>query len=376
MLNVGIDASRLRYAPTGVGRYTAGLLAPLDAAMPDARFTLFARQMCAVSLPSSRWSIRCDVHPVWSRLPTTLWIHYRLGDLVARTATDVLWAPNTLLPNGLAAEVPCVCTVYDFLHDVMPGDLPPVTRVAYRLWMDADTLAATKTVAISEGTAIRMLKLLGKSPDAIARPPVPKLSSPNNLQSATKRLNAMGVVAPFILGIGTYANRKNLASLVAAVQILKCNGELPDHQLVLVGPKSWNGLNRALKHASRPSWLRSIGFVDDETLSSLYSLTDALVFPSLYEGFGMPVAEARTFGCRVVTTDSPELREAGGAGAVYVDPAPPDIAAGLKRALDGPRPPICEPDCDRNKSAVVMSRILREASRDAPRLKSLAQRSR
>lgn len=365
MLNVGIDASRLRFGPTGVGRYTAGLLAPLDAAMPGARFTLFARQACAVSLPSNRWSICCDVHPVWSRLPTTLWIHYRLKHLVARTAVDVFWAPNTLLPKGLATKVPCVCTVYDFLHDIMPEDLPPMTRVAYRLWMDVDTLDATKTVAISEGTASRMLKLLGKLPDAVARPPVPKLLHPTDRQRAVKLLNDMGVRTPFILGMGTYAKRKNLAGVVAAVQMLKATDGLPEHQLVLVGPKSWNGMSRVLRRATRPHWLRLLGFVDDETLSSLYALTDALVFPSFYEGFGMPVAEARTFGCRIVTTDSPELREAGGDGAVYVAPAPEDIAAGLKRALDGPRPPVCEPDYDRNKSAIVMSRMLRDASRHA-----------
>ena len=81
------------------------------------------------------------------------------------------------------------------------------------------------------------------------------------------------------------------------------------------------------------------GYVPDELMPFLYAGADALVFPSLYEGFGMPVLEARACGARVVTTDIPELREAGDEYVIYVQPTLEGVKAGILRAIDSPNPP-------------------------------------
>jgi glycosyltransferase involved in cell wall biosynthesis len=101
------------------------------------------------------------------------------------------------------------------------------------------------------------------------------------------------------------------------------------------------------------------GYVPDELMPILYAGADALVFPSLYEGFGMPVLEARTCGARVVTTDLPELREAGDEYVTYVQPNLDGVKAGILRAIGLPRPPAALGRTWKG-AAEILARALRE----------------
>lgn len=355
MIKIGIDASRIHDGMTGVGRYAAGMLPALDAAMPEAQFILYARNRFAARLPSGRWSVVNDTHPFWSRVPVTRWMHGRLGALVARDPIDVFWSPNTFIPRG--ARVSCVLTVHDFNHVFVPETLPPLTRYAYRKWMNADILAADANVANSRGTAQRMFDLLGRRPDAIAYPAVSTSPLAGDDIRASALLHEAGVSRPYLLTVGTRAPRKNLASVVAAVEQLRDAGQLLDHQLVMAGPEAWDRGGRKIERGH--DWVRPLGFVSDALLSTLYANAEALVFPSLYEGFGMPVIEARSHGCRVVTTDSPELREAGGEDAIYTDTTPAGIATGIRTALSRPRPSPWQVEHSWESAAEVMASVFR-----------------
>lgn len=361
-MKIGIDASRLHAGMTGVGRYTEGILAPLDKAMPDATFLLYARRYCSVTLPSERWSVRFDRHSIWSHLPTPHWIHYRMGRLLQSDALDVLWTPNTLVPKGASKIVPCVTTVYDFNHVLVPETLPPLTRLAHLRWFDDDVRNATKVVAISEGTAMRMQTLLGRRADAIALPAVPVFPPVINRENALRALKVLGVRQPYLLTVGTRAPRKNLVSVVAAVAALKSRDRLVDYNLVMVGAEEWNKGNRSIERMIAGDWIKPLGYVDDATLVTLYSLADALVFPSVYEGYGMPVVEARALGCRVITTDSPELREAGGDTTTYVEPTPEGVANGLEIALSQPAPPPHSLEHSWDDAAGSMAAVFRQVT--------------
>ncbi|TAN06156.1 MAG: glycosyltransferase family 1 protein [Rhodanobacteraceae bacterium] len=359
-MKIGIDASRMRAGMTGAGRYAAGILNPLNNAMQDSTFVLYARRDCSIALPSKRWSVRCDRHPIWSQLPVTFWIHYRLGSLVTEDDLDVLWTPNTLIPRGAIGNLACVTSVLDFNHLLVPKTLPPITRFAHRRWMDTDVRRAELTVAISEGTSIRMQQYLGRRADAIAFPAVPEMPKVPVSDNADKILAALNVTEPFLLTVGTRAPRKNLQSAVKAIALVKSRGGLGSHQLVIAGPEAWNKRNRAIERVSGAHWIKPLGFVDDLSLAVLYSRADALVFPSLYEGFGMPVVEARAMGCRVITTDIPELREAGGDDTTYVEPTPEGIAAGLMDALSRPAPPVRILKHNWDDAADVMATMFRQ----------------
>src|SRR4029077_11293484 len=151
-------------------------------------------------------------------------------------------------------------------------------------------------------------------------------------------LSRLGVKRPYLLSVATPEPRKNLDAVLRAYIELKRDGKLSEHQLVLAGPTGWK--NRGLKQRldeARPYGLVLAGYVPDESMPMLYAGADALVFPSLYEGFGMPVLEARACGARVVTTDIPELREAGDEYAIYVQPTLDGVKTGIMKAVGLPK---------------------------------------
>ena len=113
---------------------------------------------------------------------------------------------------------------------------------------------------------------------------------------------------------------------------------------MLVGAEGWGRdavRDAAQRHGALP--IRRPGYVDDGELPLLYAGADLFVFPSRYEGFGIPVLEARACGTRVVASDQPEIREAGGEGAVYVAPTVEGLTEGILRALKSPPPPAATP---------------------------------
>lgn len=361
-MRVGIDASRLRPGMSGIGRYVSNILGPLDAALPEAAFFLYTRAPLQLSLPSDRWRVRCDTHWAFSHLPTVAWIHFRLGLLACRDELDVFWAANTLVPAGMG-ELPCVTTLYDLNHLLFPQTMSLLTRLAHRRWLAGDVLAAARMVAISEGTSARSGKHLGRCADAIARPAIPlKIPLPEQDQSL-EQLGKFGICPPYLLTVGTREPRKNLDSVVSAVETLKSAGLLPRHQLVMVGALGWGGGFKAARPAARSAykWIRPLGYVDDAALAALYSMADAFIFPSLYEGYGIPVGEALAFGCRVIASDLPELREVGGGDVVYVAPSPAGIAHGLTAALANPPPIPRNPLHDWTDAASTMAVMLRQA---------------
>ena len=359
-MKVGIDASRLRKKMTGIGRYTEGILARLERELPEATFVLYARRECIFVLPSSRWSVCCDTHPVLSRLPTTLWIHYRLGSFAKKDGLDVFWAANTLAPRKAGGFVPYVTTVHDLIHLLVPETLSRHMRFAYRRWFRTDVLGATRIVAISQGTSARLEQHLGRGADAIVLPAVPLL--PLNRGLIEEVLAERGVRRPFLLTVGAPAPRKNLSSVVAAVGLLKSRGKLADYELVMAGAERRDKTGDPDGLPDSEPWIRPIGYVDDATLANLYASAEVFVFPSLYEGYGMPVAEARSLGCRVVTTDSPELREAGDSWVVYVAPTLEGVASGLEIALSQPRPPSRVPGHDWEGASRIMALMLGQAA--------------
>jgi glycosyltransferase involved in cell wall biosynthesis len=133
--------------------------------------------------------------------------------------------------------------------------------------------------------------------------------------------------------VGTLEPRKNLERLIAAYSRLPADLRAA-HPLVLVGPKGWEVDDLlARQHAD----VRLLGYVEDEDLAALYSLCTVFAYPSLYEGFGLPVLEALQSGAPVITSSVSSLPEVAGEAARYVDPrAEGDIAAALRDLLESP----------------------------------------
>jgi glycosyltransferase involved in cell wall biosynthesis len=342
-LRIGLDGDALRAPLSGVGHYIFNLCRELDALLPEASFIAYSRlPAAAVRLPSPRWQLRTEPVVAFRRLPSFVWLKTRGGAMCASDGVDVFWAGRTLHPR-LAGGVRTVCTVHDLNHLVVPETMQFQTRWSSRLWFRGDILTADCVLANSYGTAERIRTMVGAEVSDVVPPGVtPQFHPPHSTGEIEipENLARLGVKRPYLLSVGTPEPRKNLDLVLRAYIDLKKHGMLSKHQLVLVGPSGWK--NRALEQRLREAHAHGMalaGYVPDELMPVLYAGADALVFPSLYEGFGMPVLEARACGARVVATDIPELREAGDEYVIYVKPTFEGLKAGILRAVGSPEPP-------------------------------------
>jgi len=363
LLRIGMDGDALRAPLSGVGHYIFNLCHELDALLPEASFIAYSRlPAAAVRLPSSRWQLRSEPVVAFRRLPSFVWLKTRGRAMCASDGIGVFWAGRTLHPR-LDGAVRTVSTVHDLNYLVVPETMQFQSWWSSRLWFRGDILTADCVLANSYGTAERVRKMIGAEVSDVVPPGVAPHFHPPQSTGEIKipeNLSRLGVKRPYLLSVATPEPRKNLDAVLRAYIDLKRGGKLNEHQLVLAGPTGWK--NRALKQRlgeARAHGLVLAGYVPDELMPVLYAGADALIFPSLYEGFGMPVLEARACGARVVTTDIPELREAGDEYVIYVEPTVEGIKAGIQQAIGLPKPP---PAVGRtwNEAARILARALCE----------------
>lgn len=335
---LGIDAAVLSKPGAGMGRYLIEVCKRLDTLLPEARFVVYTPSPLLVELPSARWVTRQEGTSLARLGSSYAWLKLCVSRLAKSDRVDVFWAPRTILPARSRAFL-TVCTVHDLNYRLFPMSMPYATRWAHRLWFARDIRRADAVVANSQGTARRLRGMLGVEVAAVATPGVAESFTQRTPARISTQLKALGVTRPYFLGVGTLEPRKNLPALIEAFISLKRDGNLAAYDLIIVGNRGWrNGTVRSQLRAARAWGVRWFGFVSDAELAALYSGATAFVFPSVYEGFGIPALEATACGTRVIASDVPELREAGGPEGTYVAPTVSGIRAGLLSALEAPPP--------------------------------------
>ena len=332
-MKIGIDGTTLVGKRAGVGRYVFELCRALDRQLPQANFYVYSHIPVEMPVKSERWHARVETAGLASRLRGILWLKMRAGALCKTDNLDFFWASGTFLPK-LQPTVKSVATVYDLNLHLVPESMKWTALWAYKLFFDRDIRHARSILAISNGTAERLHRILGRRADGIVVPAVsPSFRRPDS-RVTDVTLAKLGVRRPYLLAVGTLEPRKNLAMLVEVFAQLKRMGQFSQHQLVLAGGKGWKdqGLQQLLEKYEGTGIL-PLGYVADADLPSLYSGSDAFVFPSIYEGFGMPVLEARACETRIVASDIPEIREAGGVGPLYIPPTATALFSALQQVL-------------------------------------------
>jgi glycosyltransferase involved in cell wall biosynthesis len=330
---IGIDGRAFYGAHAGTGRYVTELCKVLDAALPEASFLVYGNRPLELPVSNGRWRQRGDDSAAASRMPAALWFFLRAGRLAKLDGVDVFWGAANFLPTGLGHKARAVLTVHDFVYQLFPQTLTLRHRLAYRLFFANSLRRAQTVIANSQGTSNRLSELHGRPADMVIRPRVTANFHPPRPETVLEIREHYGIDFPYFLSVSTLEPRKNLETLIEAFLQMRGAGELPNAGLVLVGQQGWKA-QRLVDAVARAEALGArivlTGYIPDEWLPALYAGAVAVVMPSLYEGFGMPVLEAKCCGARIVASDIPEIREAGGEGPIYIEPTVEGIKLGLR----------------------------------------------
>jgi len=334
-MRVGFIGHLLSFEPTyrqaGVSRYAEALVRELPAADPTLDLVVFTGP---------------DQPPEEREFPDGIdWRHSRLrtGQPVQRIAweqtvgltigrrwrLDVIHAPVNVAP--LITGVPRVVTVHDLAFHLFPEQYPGRKQRYLRTMTRLSVQRAARVIAVSEATRQDIIRLYDADPERV-------VTVPNGVGDEMRPLGAdevaafrarQGLTGPTLLFLGTLQPRKNLETLLRAWA--RTAGET-GWQLVVAGAAGWHhepifDLARELGIADA---VRFVGFVPPEDLPLWHNAADAFVYPSLYEGFGLPLLEAMACGTPVVTSETPALREVVGNAGLIVGPR--DVPA-LAQAL-------------------------------------------
>ena len=334
-LRVGVEASTLRAVRAGIARYIFGIVSHMLTLSPDVEFTFYSPRRIVLRLPSDRCRLR-----VGSGLcgkSANIWLQRRLPTWLAEDHIDVFWGQNHLLPLRLRRPCFRLLTVHDLTAVLFPSTMPFRSGMAARLLMRNAVRAADSVVAVSRATAHSVVKQLGVdcSRVTVVYQGVDATFVPVPKANATELVaDKYGLPPKYLLCVGTIEPRKDHAVLLRALESVP---EAP--LLVIVGGVGWRcretvRLIRASEAAGR---VRHLGWVGDSDLAALYSAAMVMVYPSFYEGFGLPVLEAMACGCPVLCSWSSSLPEVGGDTVRYFRPRDSaDLARRLRELVDDP----------------------------------------
>ena len=292
---IAVDISpATRPISTGTETFTREVCRRLPAAMPELRWRFLA--------PRPKAGLGVDVLVVPQR---RLWSQVRLPMSLASMRPDLLFVPAHVVPFAWPGKVLTV------VHDLAFERFPDAYRFAERSYLRLTTRWAVGRckliIAISESTKRDLVDLYGMPAERVRVVPL-GIAGPGAAAAPASRLAELGVDGPFVLQVGRIEKRKNQVAALAAVE------KLDGLKLVVAGPERDSQLAAVLR---RSAHARVLGMVDQPTLELLYKHADAVIVPSLYEGFGLPVLEAMSRGKVVVAAKTSSLPEVGGDAVVY-----------------------------------------------------------
>lgn len=334
-MRIGINAllvsAAQSYRNAGISHYTMNLLNALKSAGGAHEYTVFISERDVVEqlpfLPSSAVALVSQSAITPAR--RVLWEHLQLAGEIRRRGLQLLHAPVHILPMHLPC--PGIITLHDLAFLRFPGFFRPARRIYQQWFTPGSARRAALIIAISEHTRRDAIELL-HVPEERIRVIYPILNerfllpcSPEAVQAFRQRRQ---LPEHFILFLATLEPRKNITRLLDAYRLLKRETDLP-HTLVLAGAQGWfmQTLEQHIHTLGLEKEVRLVGYVPEEEQPLWYHAADLFVYPSLYEGFGMPVAEAMACGVPVVTSNGSSLPEVvgddgnfGERAALTVDP--------------------------------------------------------
>lgn len=326
---IAVDARPLAFPNSGIGRYTLSLLKVFAASdIPHQLFFYCDRPFSLTFELPSHWKIRTG--NVKRRAMSTPFAQAMFPLWSMADRIDVFWSPRHHLPLLLPPSVRKVVTVHDLVWKRFPDTMTRGGHSIETLLMPASLRSADQIIAVSQFTR---QEITGFFPTLAAK--IEVIYEASTLPSISANAAADKQPGhPYFLFVGSSEPRKNLARLLQAYRKYCSSTEKP-LDLVIAGSYQWGEFN-AQSFVAQNELAQRVRFVrdiDDDALARLYANAWALVMPSLYEGFGLPLVEAMQWGLPIISSSAGAMSEIAGDAALMVDPQSTDAICQAMSAL-------------------------------------------
>lgn len=331
---IGVDGSRaFTLLRTGTENYSYQLLKALAKIDRVNQYIVYTRGSITSTIVEDivKWPNNFKFQVInWPRL----WTQGGLALQTFKDKIDVLFIPAHTLPVIRKPGLKTVVTVHDLGSEYLPSMHQLKQRVYLGLMQKYQLKGVTKIIAVSYATKMDLVKRIGIDPKKVSVvyegydqqifKPVKSDTQVNSL------ILCFQEKASYFFFVGTIQPRKNLGRVIEAFNKL----DKKDVSLIIAGQRGWlsDEIYALAKRLGIEDRVKFLGYVPDEKLPALYSGAIALIFPSLFEGFGLPILEAQACGCPVITSNVSSMPEVAGKGAIYVNPTSiEDIIRGMRQ---------------------------------------------
>ncbi len=341
-MKIGIDFTSATRERAGIGRYARELVHALARLDHDHRYALFVPRDARADALRFDWGVNFSIHraPLTERILAALWQRARVPLPIEAFIgpVDVFYSPDFLLPPTRARRT--LVTIHDLSYVRVPECFPaPLLRYLARAvppsiaradLILADAVSTQRDLVEVYGVPLEKVRVLYSGVDA--------RFSPHVAPDAQARVRALTRGKPYVLSVSTLQPRKNYARLVEAFGKLISDSrfQISDLLLVIAGGRGWlfDEVFQVVARLGLQARVVFPEFVADDDLPALYAGAMLFAYPSLYEGFGLPIVEAMACGAPVITSNASSLPEVAGEAALYFDPRDVEaMADALHRAL-------------------------------------------
>ncbi len=335
-MRIGFDAKRAFFNFSGLGNYSRNTIRYLGSRFPENEYYLY--------IPKRKYKIQNGafekhnlVYPqsLPARTFPYLWRSYWLGKNLEKDRLDIYHGLSNEIPFKLPdRKVRSVVTIHDLIFMRHPEWYKPIDRWIYIRKARHACNCADRIIAISRQTRSDIQEFLGTSPDKIDvvyQGCDPVFYSPVDESRKKQLAGKYGLPSTYLLYVGTIEPRKNLLKVIQALQM-----DSLDIPLIVIG-RVTPYVEKVMQfiRAHSMDHVRFLKDVPNEDLPGIYQMADIFIYPSLFEGFGIPILEALASRTPVITTKGSCFPEAGGENSVYVDPGnPEELSANIRKLLN------------------------------------------
>jgi glycosyltransferase involved in cell wall biosynthesis len=341
-MNIGFEAKRIFTNFTGLGNYGRFIVGSLSSYFPENRYFLYtprvsnSPEVLSVTERSNVQIIKPE--GIFSKGPlASVWRTWGVGSHKTVAALSIFHGLSQELPVSLPGTVRKIVTVHDLIFLRYPKLYNPIDAKIYSAKVKRACESADRIVAISEQTAIDIQERLGLSNERIrvvyqgCNPAFYERLPDSKIQEVR---NKYGLPSEYILSVGTIEERKNILLLVRALSQIPESKRIP---VLIVGRQTgyFKVVSAEIIKLGLSKWFIFLGNASFTDFPALYQGAVMFVYPSLFEGFGIPLIEAIASGIPVITSKGSCFLEAAGPASVYVDPADPaDLAANIQQVSE------------------------------------------